>query len=180
MDNLLVPSYFVLTINPGGSVIFNGFFAFKVEGQVFAQGLEMDSISFFVTDTIGLHNVEITKGDWAGFWFEPIGTISDSSIFEFCDFKYGKAVSDDTIEWNGGGMGIVKYNNIRISNCSFTENMAYKNGGAIYSKSSHIKIENCDFTGNAGGTPLEYGYGGGVCLQYSDAKIYRNYFTQNS
>ncbi len=180
MDNLLDPSYFVLTINPGGSVIFNGFFAFKVEGQVFAQGLETDSISFFVTDTIGLHNVEITKGARAGFWFEPIGTISDSSIFEFCDFKYGKAVSDDTIEWNGGGMGIVKYNNIRISNCSFTENMAYKNGGAIYSKSSHIKIENCDFTGNAGGTPLEYGYGGGVCLQYSDAKIYRNYFTQNS
>lgn len=180
IDNLVIPNNQMLTINPGVKVIFNGYFLFKVEGQIFANGLVNDSISFFVTDTIGLYNLEIQKGSWAGFWFEPLVSNNDSSSFEFCNFKYGKAVSADTMYWHGGAVSIWKYSHLRFSNCSFSHNMAHKNGGAIYCKASDIKIENCDFIGNSGGTPLDYGYGGAVCLEYSNAKVYHNYFTQNS
>jgi len=180
IDNILVPNNQMLTINPGVKVIFDGYYLFKVAGQIQANGLNNDSISFFVSDTTGLYNLETNEGSWGGFWFEPTSPNSDSSTFEFCKFKYGKAVATDSLYWYGGAVYIWKYSRLRFSNCSFSNNMAYKNGGAIYCRDSNIKIEHCDFIDNAGGTPIEYGYGGAVCLEYSNAKVFRNYFTQNS
>lgn len=180
MGDLLVPNNQILKINPGVKVIFNGYYIFSVEGQIQANGLKNDSISFFVSDTTGLYNLENSKGSWGGFWFEGNGPNNDSSAFEFCKFKYGKAVSADSIYWYGGAVRINKFSKLRFSNCSFLNNMAYKNGGAIYCRDSDIKIEHCDFINNAAGTALEFGYGGALCLEYSNAKVIRNYFTQNS
>lgn len=180
IDNLLVPSNQTLTINPGVKVIFDGYYTFKVAGQIQANGLTNDSISFFVSDTTGLYSLETNEGSWAGFWFEASNPDNDSTTFEFCKFKYGKAVNSDSLYWYGGAVSLRNYSQLRFSNCSFSNNIAYKNGGAIYCRDSDIKIEECDFIDNAGGTAIEFGYGGGVCLEYSDAKIYRNYFTKNS
>lgn len=180
IDDLLIPNNQILTINPGVKVIFDGYFIFNIAGQIQANGMANDSISFFVSDTTGLYNLEINDGSWGGFWFEQIGPNNDSSTFEFCKFNYGKAVSTDSVYWYGGTVRIHKSNRIRFSNCSFSNNIAYKNGGAIYCRDSDIKIEYCDFMDNTCGTPIEYGYGGAVCLEYSKAIIYGNYFSQNS
>lgn len=180
IGDIQIPNSQTLLINPGVKVIFDGYYNFKVFGQIKANGLENDSISFFVSDTTGLYNLETNEGAWGGFRFEPSSPGNDSSSFEFCKFKYGKAVGTDSLYWNGGAVRLRKYSILRFSNCSFSNNIAYKNGGAIYCRYSDIKIEHCDFIDNAGGTSLEFGYGGGVCLEYSNAKVYRNYFTQNS
>ncbi len=180
IDNLRIPHDQSLIINPGVKVIFDGYYKFNVEGQVMANGMINDSISFYVTDTTGLYNMESTEGAWAGFWFEPSASVNDSSVFEFCNFKYSKAVSTDSVYWYGGAICSKKYSKLRVSNCSFSNNIAYKNGGAIYCWNSSIKIEHCDFRNNAGGTAVDFGYGGAVCLEYSDAKVYKNYFTKNS
>ncbi len=180
VGDLLVPSDQFLVINPGVKVIFDGYYIFEVAGQIQAHGLINDSISFFVLDTLGLSSLESNKGSWGGFWFEPTISISDSSAFEFCKFDYGKAVAQDSIYWYGGAVYIKKYSKLRFSNCSFSNNIAYKNGGAIYCRDSNIKIEDCTFINNKAGTDIDYGYGGALCLEYSNAKVYRNYFTQNS
>ncbi len=180
IDDLLVPTNQILVINPGVKVIFYGHYTFSVAGQIFANGLANDSISFFVSDTLGLYNLEDNKGSWGGFWFEPGNIINDSSTFEFCNFKYGKAVAEDSTYWYGGAVYAKKFNKLRFSNCLFSNNISYKNGGAIYCLNSDIKIDHCDFINNAAGTELIYGYGGGVCLEYSNTEVYRNYFTNNS
>lgn len=179
-DHLLVPNNQILTINSGVKVIFDGHYIFKVAGQLVAHGLENDSISFFVSDTTGLYNLDNNEGSWGGLWFEYSSPSNDSSTFEFCQFKYGKAVSADSIYRYGGAVCLRNFSRLRFSNCSFSNNIAYKNGGAIYCRDSNIKIEQCDFINNAAGTSLDYGYGGAVCLEYSYAKVYRNYFRQNS
>lgn len=180
MDHILVPNNQSLLINPGVKVIFDGYYTFRIEGQIQANGLENDSISFYVSDTTGLYNLDNNLGSWAGFWFDHMLPNNDSSLFNYCQFKYGKAVSEDSIYWYGGAVYVHKFNRLRFSNCSFSNNIAYKNGGAIYCRSSNIKIEHCEFMDNAGGTPIDFGYGGAICLEYSDAKIFRNYFSRNS
>ena len=179
IGDLLVPNDQFLEIDPGVKVIFDGYYIFKVAGQIKAHGLINDSISFYVSDTLGLSSLESNKGSWGGFWFEPTTSISDSSTFEFCNFKYGKAVAQDSVYWYGGAVFIRKYSKLRFSNCSFSNNIAYKNGGAIYCRASNIKIEDCAFSHNQAGTEMDYGYGGAVCLEYSNAKVYRNYFIRN-
>lgn len=180
VGDLLIPDNQTLIINPGVKVLFDGYYIFEVAGQIKAHGLRNDSIWFLVSDTLGLSNLESNKGSWGGFWFEPGSTINDSSTFQFCNFNYGKAVAQDSIYWYGGAVYIRKYSKIRFSNCSFSNNIAYKNGGAIYCRESNIKIEDCVFINNSAGTEMDYGYGGALCLEYSNAKVYGNYFTRNA
>lgn len=45
--------------------------------------------------------------------------------------------------------------------------------------SSDLKVEFCKFENNNCGLEQLYGYGGGVCLEHSEAFIYRNHFIQN-
>ena len=180
IDNLLVPDSQTLIINPGVKVIFAGHYRFVVEGQIEALGMLNDSISFFVSDTTGLYNLERKDGSWGGFWFENSQAESDSSVFEFCKFNYGKAVDADSVYRYGGAVCVRNFDPLRFSNCSFSNNIAYKNGGAIYCRESNIKIENCDFAENSCGTDIDYGYGGAICLEHSSTGIYHNNFRKNS
>lgn len=179
MDDLLIPSGEILSINSGVKVIFQGHYQFKVEGLILANGQENDSVSFSVADTTGFYNIENTKGGWAGFWFEPKETLSDSSVFEYCHFSYGKAVSEDSVFWYGGAVFVHQYQNLRFYNCTFENNKAYKSGGGIYCHAASIKIEHCDFISNSCGTDMDYGYGGGLCLVYSKSRVKQNYFANN-
>lgn len=180
-DNLQVQSGQVLTISPGSLVLFNGHYSFRVDGQVLATGTPSDSIVFKVADTTGFSNLESGDGSWDGFWFYHLGPVNDSTIFEYCRFEYSKAAFDnDTTNWYGGAVCAREFDRMRISNCSFVNNRAYKNGGAIYARLADIKIEDCRFESNFCGQPADlFGYGGGVCLEYADAMIHRNYFTLN-
>jgi len=182
MGDLMIPDNQSLIINPGVQVIFDDYYRFSVAGQLQAHGMQNDSIFFMVSDTSGLFNLENKDGSWAGLWFERLGPNMDSSTMEYCHFKYGKAitVNEDSVYWYGGAACVRKYSQLRFSNCSFSNNIAYKNGGAIYCRDAHIKIDHCNFKDNKAGTAIDYGYGGGLCLEYSNAKVYRNYFNRNS
>lgn len=180
IDDLLVPNNLTLTINPGVKVIFDGHYIFKVAGQVLASGLGNNPILFTVSDTTGFYNLQTSEGAWNGFWFEHLAPNNDSTIFEYCNFEYGKAVGEDTTYWHGGAMCVREFSRLRITNCNFSNNKSYKNGGAVYGKLANIKIEHCAFENNMAGTQEHWGYGGGVCFEYSDAQVYRNYFSQNS
>jgi predicted outer membrane repeat protein len=179
VGNITVPNTSTLNIEPGVLVLFDGHYIIKVEGNVMANGLDNDSISFKVADTSGFSNLQSNEGAWNGLWFEHLSPVNDSSLFEYCKFEYGKAIGTDSTYWYGGVFCIRQYDKIRISNCKFLNNTAYKNGGAIYALTSNFKIEHCEFKNNNCGLEQLYGYGGGVCLEYSEATIYRNHFIQN-
>jgi predicted outer membrane repeat protein len=179
--DLVIENGSLLTINSGTLVTFLGHYTFRVDGQLLALGTEQDSIVFTVQDTTGFFNSETGDGSWNGFWFDHLGPANDSTIFNFCRFQYGKAFKEaDSTKWYGGAICTRQFNRIRISNCSFIMNQAYKNGGAVYARFSDIKVENSKFEGNFCGQDTLYGYGGGVCLEYSDAVIKENRFNYNS
>jgi predicted outer membrane repeat protein len=180
-DNIQVPSGQVLNIAPGTLVQFLGHYRFRIDGQVLAQGEENDSIRFSVNDTTGLANYETGAGSWKSLWFYHLGPTNDSTIFEYCHFEYGKAAHEaDTADWYGGAVCVREFSRLRFSHCSFNNSRAYKNGGAIYARLANFKVDHCSFRNNDCGQASLYGYGGGLCLEYSDAMIHRNYFTLNS
>jgi predicted outer membrane repeat protein len=179
-DNILIASGQVLNILPDTRVEFQGHYRFRVDGQVVAMGIEEDSIWFTVSDTTGFSNLQTDDGAWNGLWFYHLSPVNDSSIFEYCEFEFGKAAFDtDSTNWYGGAACVREFDRLRFSNCRFINNRAYKNGGAIYAKDATFKIEHSTFENNFCGQPTLYGYGGGICLEYSNAVIYRNYFINN-
>jgi len=179
-DDIMVASGQVLNISPGTLVQFNGHYRFRVDGQVLAMGMEGDSILFTVSDTTGFSNLQSGDGAWNGLWFYHLSPVNDSSIFEYCEFEFGKAAFDnDSTNWYGGAACVREFDRLRFSNCRFVNNRAYKNGGAIYAKDATFKIEHSAFENNFCGQPTLYGYGGGICLEYSNAVICRNYFINN-
>jgi predicted outer membrane repeat protein len=181
VDNLQVNSGQVLTISPGILVQFQGHFRLKVDGQLLAMGIEGDSILFSVSDTTGFSNMQTSDGAWNGLWFYHVAPVNDSSIFEYCKFEFGKAAFDpDSTNWYGGAACVREFNRLRFSNCRFVNNRAYKNGGAIYAKESNLKVTKSSFENNDCGQESLYGYGGAICLEYSNGVVGRNYFTQNS
>ncbi|MBN2173395.1 MAG: right-handed parallel beta-helix repeat-containing protein [Bacteroidales bacterium] len=170
-----------LTINNGVLVLFTGHYQIRVDGQILAIGQVQDSIVFTVTDTTGFYNYETGDGSWNGFWFDHVAPVNDSSIFEYCKFEFGKAsLNPDSTKWYGGAICARQFDRMRISNCRFTNNRAYKNGGAVYALNTDLMVKNCNFEQNYCGQATLYGYGGGLCLEYSDAEILGNTFLQNS
>ena len=169
-----------LTFLPGTRVIATGFYGFDVNGSISAQGMEGAPIIFSVSDTSGFYNPENGRGGWKGFRFTNTNSLSDSSLFSYCRFEYGKAYGD-SLEKMGGVFNIRGFNRIRISDCEFINNRAYYWGGALFAESSNLMIRNCNFTGNLCGSPgPPYGYGGAVCIRYSVVDILGCSFTANS
>ncbi|MCF8368023.1 MAG: right-handed parallel beta-helix repeat-containing protein [Bacteroidales bacterium] len=179
VGDVLIENGQTLTVVPGVEFIFMGHYMVNVAGSFQALGTIAEYILYTVNDTTGFYDYESVSGGWNGFWFDHLSPSNDSSIFEFCKFKYGKAVGSDTTHWYGGAICIREFDKIRISDCDFVYNKAYKNGGAIYSLKSDIKIEHSVINTNLCGQPDLYGYGGGVCLEYSDAQVALNIFTFN-
>lgn len=180
VDDINIANNEVLIVNPGVTILFEGHFIFKVAGQLVAQGNENENIMFSVIDTTGFSDLQSNEGAWNGLWFDHVANVNDSSLFEYCHFQYGKAVGEDSAYWYGGAVCVREFNKIRFSHCRFENNMAYKNGGAVYNRDANIKIEHCHFENNSCGLSDLYGYGGGLCLEFADAIVFRNYFTQNS
>jgi predicted outer membrane repeat protein len=181
MNDLQVSSGQVLNISPGTLVQFQGHFRFRIDGQVMANGLEADSILFTVNDTTGFSNIQNGTGAWNGLWFFHLAPLNDSSVFEYCRFEFAKAAFDeDSTNWNGGAVCVREFNRLRFSHCTFANNMAYKNGGALYARNANIIVAASSFINNYCGQASLYGYGGGICLEYSNARIFKNYFTLNS
>ncbi|MEE4256688.1 MAG: hypothetical protein V2I47_06605, partial [Bacteroidales bacterium] len=170
-----------LIIRPGVYVAFASTHSLYVRGYIRAEGTADNRITFDVMDTTDFSNDTLAKGGWNGIHFYYNGYTPDSSIFDFCAFYHGKAVSLDSIEEHGGAMCLRDIDRLRISNCIFENNFARYNGGAIHMEESDVLIKDNLFVANrCGPTEEPWGYGGAICCDHSDARITGNYFYDNT
>lgn len=169
-----------LIIQPGVLVEFEGSHSLIVRGYLHAPGTENDPVIFDVSDTTGFSIDTIPGGGWKGIQYYYCLS-PDSSIFEHCTFRHGKAVGTDTLENHGGAISARYSGNIRISFCRFENNFASLNGGAVYLKESSVAITNCEFINNSCGPVTEpWGYGGAICSDHSDVSVFKSFFEGNS
>jgi predicted outer membrane repeat protein len=169
-----------LTIQPGVKVIFQGRFVFEINGQITAAGTQDQPVLFTIADTTGFHNDTIPHGGWKGIRFDGLSQAVDSSLFQFCHFSYGKAVSADSLFRLGGAMSIRDFSKVKISHCLFYSNKANEKGGAIYLKNANILIAHNHFDNNSTGEEIEpWGYGGAICTDDGEPLILHNNFTNN-
>lgn len=145
--DIRVPDSSHLTIQPGVEVIFEGNYMLKVWGALNARGQLGDTIVFKrdETDTIGFSNLNVNDGGWGSIFWDNEGDgwnmwDNDSSILEYCSFKFGKAM-------NNGGAIRSTFIKVRISHSSFQNNSALNKGGAIYI-SGGATIDHCTFRYN--------------------------------
>jgi len=171
----------ILSINEGVTVLFQGPFFFRIEGCLKALGSIENPILFSISDTIGFYNDTIIAGGWKQIRIENQSPSLDSTLIQYCNFEYGKAVAEDSIHGYGGAICIRNSSRVSIINCHFMNNYAYFNGGAIYLENANIIVRDNIFENNRCGQPqIYYGYGGGMCIDSSEAIIEHNYFSQNS
>lgn len=169
-----------LLVHPGVLIEFQGHFSFYVRGYIHALGESGQPVIFDVADTAGFSIDTIPGGGWKGVRFF-YNSNADSSLFEHCIFRHGKAVGGDSLEQYGGALSLRYSGNVRISHCLFEDNFATFNGGAVYSEESSFSILHCDFISNRCGPATDpYGYGGAVCSDRSDLYLFGNYFEANS
>ena len=132
-----------LTIEPGTVFNFQGHYKFIINGWLFAEGTESDSIIFTAADTSeGWHGIR--------FFDAP-----DNSRLKYCFLQYGLAAGlwpDDC----GGGIYCIN-SSPTIENCTIVGNIADFVGGGIYCYESSPTIDNCTISGNSA-----LYYGGGI------------------
>lgn len=157
-----------LTIEPGVTVNFTGYYKLTVLGSISALGTASDSIFFTTPDTaIG----------WNGIRFTNTPSTNDSSIFTYCKIEGGKTPATGTGDIGyGGGIFIRGFGKIRFSSCLFQYNKA-RWGGAISARDyASITIENSTFR-------LNYAQFSGAAIRlhdYCDALIRFNEIYGNS
>jgi hypothetical protein len=91
--DIVVQSGDQLEVAPGTLVLFEGHFTLTVKGSILAIGSTTDSICFSINDTTGFSDTLANSGGWHGFVYEHLEANADSSIFGYCIFEYGKALS---------------------------------------------------------------------------------------
>jgi len=178
--NVTVPAGEQLKFKAGTMVLATGHFRLDVNGSISAIGEPGSPVVFSVADTAGFSNYATGRGGWDGFHFNGNDPLSDSSVFKYCRFEYGKAVGD-SLGKMGGIFNIRDFGRISVSNCTFINNYAYHWGGAIFTESGDIRISCSTFQGNVcGQSAPPYGYGGAVCFRYSRPEIFGCEFTGNT
>ncbi len=181
LDDIDVEMGDSLKILPGVYVEFTGPYSFYVRGHVRFQGEAGNRIRFSIADTIGFSNDSLPVGGWNGIQFFYNNYTPDSSVIDYCEFSYGKAVSTDSLENYGGAVCARRSERIRISNSLFTNCFAGLNGGAIYLENTNALIRDNVFVNNRCGPAGEpYGYGGAICSDFSSPTIIRNQFSGNN
>lgn len=147
--NITVPNGETLTIEPGVSVEFQGYYSLNIQGRIIAKGAANDSIRFTVSDTTGYSDFTATSGAWAGIGFENTPLTNDSSFFDYCVFDHGKAKGDQNgLGVFGGALQIISFNKIAIDHSHFYSNMADDGGSAIDIRTGMCRISNTVFSNN--------------------------------
>lgn len=173
VGDVLIPNEESLTIEPGTSVISDGYFEITVLGGFYANGTENDMISFTVADTTGYSDYENAEaGAWKGITFLK----SNAVILSYSDFSYGKTQLDG----DGGAMRFYYCSVVEIDNCIFHHNTMRKRGGAIYAENSVLNIHDCEVYDNLGiGFQGSYCWGVGFQFLKCDLKMHDMVFHDN-
>ena len=174
IGDVIVPNEETLTIEPGTSVIADGYFEILVLGNFYAIGEENEYITFTVADTTGYSNYEDAEaGAWKGFYFNKSGEV----VMRYCDFSYGKNHDGN----DGGMMRISLSDQVEISNCVFHHNTTRRKGAAIYAENSVLKIHYCQVCYNIAEAPLgEWTWGVGFQFLKCDLDIHDMVFHDNN
>lgn len=157
-----------LSISPGTTVIFKGYYSIRVDegASIKAIGKEVDSILFTVVDTTGFHLFNSKRGGWNGIRLEK----ANPSHFEYCRFQFGKAALDE--EQDGGALRIFNCDEVEINHSTLFCNFSREHGGALNAEESKVVMHDCDVYNNITYTGLDtvyYMYGGG--LRFINCKV---------
>lgn len=150
--NLTVEWGDTLVIEPGAEFLFDGFYAFFINGRVQAEGTEEDSIFFGPNDGVDM---------WNNISFP--GSASDTSRFEYCYitgagaggmYVQGAAllvVEHCVFENNNGSFGAgmaCSSSSPLVRHTTFINNSASGAGGAVFSSASFAVFDSCEFLNN--------------------------------
>ncbi len=148
-DNITIPDGQTLTINPGITVSFDGYYKVDVQGRVLAIGTEQDSIRFTAE----------ASNPWHGFRLENTPVSNDSTKFVHCSFTNALGGTEHP-DYRGSALSAFNVNKILVKHSSFRNNsnpcpLYSSMGGAVYLYNSSIKIQHSEFInndcGNTGG-----------------------------
>ena len=169
--DITVPDDSTLTIEPGVSVVFEGYYVLNVQGRLLAVGTETEMISFTINDTTGFYNPDNTAGGWNGIQFIDTQLDNDTSKIVYCSIKYGKAVGSGAPDNSGGAIYIGNFNKVIISDCIISNNSSggsnSPSGGGICLFSSSITLLNNEISYNNAWD------GGGIQIWESDP-VFKN------
>ena len=172
-DYLRVLSGDTLTIQPGATFLFAGYYQLQIFGLLIAVGTEEDSIYFQPLDSTVI---------WGCICFDNCDENSQLSYCYVTSCALGAVnslgaditVSHCTLEGNTGSWGggiYLSYAHANISGCKITGNSVVSCGGGIYATHSNPQISDCIISGNhCGGSGSGTG-GGGVCFNHSSSGI---------
>ena len=172
-DVTIDPSY-TLTIKPGTTVLFDGFYSINVDGTINATGTPNDRIDFLINDTTGFWDSTSTAGGWNGINFNSNLITNDSSKFYYCTFSFAKAAGTSYQEKMGAAMYIYNSPKIVIENSIFANNFASDRAGALYLESSNIIFRNNIVANNQA-----VNYGGGLFIDDCELNFNNNSVVNN-
>ncbi len=176
--DITIPNDSSLRIEPGVTVEFQGHYELLVNGRLLAIGTQTDTILFTIKDTTGWSNRGTTLGGWKHIrLFEPAVT-NDSTIFAFCRIQYGKAIGPNWPFNHGGGISVVGFNKVRISDCLIAYIMS---GGEQGPSGGGVGVTSCDIL--LSGNTIVYNHshaGGGIHLSHSNTILQYNLIRGNS
>lgn len=176
-DYLRVQSGDTLTIEPGATILFSGYYQLQIYGLLISAGTEEDTIYFQPQDSTAA---------WGCICFDE--NSDDNSLLSYC-YVTGCAL---------GGVNSVGAD-VTISHCLITGNTGSW-GGGIYLNAADVTVSDCVITGNSvvscgggiyatGSAPVitdclvSYNYcegqgsgmgGGGICFNHSSIGILAN------
>ncbi|MBR4468247.1 MAG: T9SS type A sorting domain-containing protein [Bacteroidales bacterium] len=181
-DTILITNNVVvqdsLSIMPGTTVLFNGFFNITVgdNAMLNALGTRNDSILFTVADTTGFSIFNSGRGGWNGIRMENAGRCR----FDYCRFQYGKAALDS--DQDGGALRIFNSQNVEISHSTLFCNFSREHGGALNAEDSKVVIHDCDINNNLNYSRIDtiyFMYGGGLRFLKCEVDITKTDFRNN-
>ena len=176
--DITVPDDSTLIIEPGVSVIFEGYYALNVQGRLLAIGNESSPITFNINDTTGFHKSDTTLGGWNGIQFIDTPLDNDTSKVIYCTLQYGKAVGSSPPNNSGGAIFISNFDNVLISNCVIRNNSAgglnSPSGGGLCLQVANIILDNNEISYNHAWD------GGGIQIWESDPVFINNKIVFNT
>jgi hypothetical protein len=189
-STIVVDAGTTLTIQPGAHLSFTGWYPFKINGVLLAQGTAADSIIF--------DNYTANPYRWHGLRFN--GSEASGSRLSYCRISGGKAETFWPENSGGGlfamscaprfehcrisannssmyGAGVYCYNApVTFIDCAVESNACSNQGGGIYASLSALIIDRCDVSRNTAGS----GTGGGMVAISSAMTVRDSRFSTNT
>ena len=179
-EDISIDSNTTLIVLPGTYIEFQGYYKMEIYGKILAIGDINDSITFTINDTLHFSDTSMRVGGWNG--IHLIQNNNDTSVFEYCNLKYSKAVVKSPYwvlhpEGCGGLIYASHYHALIFRHSNISYNIAKYRGAGIYAfYVDYLLSEENYFSYNN-----SYSLGGGIYYTsyHGSVKVNNNLFTNN-